>query len=280
MKTYFDFCGVIFEIDSPKELWSHSEDFKTENKNTDVKIKLFNVKSLSEPRGKYLGRAGEKEVWQENNIIFRTTTDICRSEPHVQEQYVLDNIGQIDVYIKDSEWIWATREKYLWAGIALNQIMLHFNTLFFHASYIDVNGEGILFTAPSQTGKSTQANLWRKYRGAKIINGDKAAVRVSNVTTINSIPFSGTSGICKNVTVPLKAIVFLSQSLENTVVRMAPSQAISALCPNIFVDHLVSEEWSKALNIIMDLVSEVPVYSLACTPDMRAVEALEKELFR
>ena len=46
----------------------------------------------------------------------------------------------------------------------------------------------------------------------------------------------------------------------------------------IFIDKLIPVEWSKALNLIIDLVSEVPVYHLACTPDVRAVEALERAI--
>ena len=46
-----------------------------------------------------------------------------------------------------------------------------------HASAIRVDDQIVVFTAPSGTGKSTQANLWRAYRGAQIINGDRCAVR-------------------------------------------------------------------------------------------------------
>ena len=278
MKTYFNFCGVYFEINSEKELCKHTDLFKTENTTAEVKVNLHSVETLPEPKGKYIGKANEKQAWQDKNTIYRMTTDICRAEPHALEVYSLDNIGQIDVYIKASDFKWAASEKYLWTSMCLNQVMLYFNTLFFHASYIEVNGEGILFTAPSQTGKSTQANLWCKYRNAKVVNGDKAAVRIENVVTANSIPFSGTSGICENITVPLKAIVFLSQAPENKVRKMGASEAVTALCPNIFADKLVNHEWSRAINNLIDLVSAVPIYHLACTPDERAVEELEKYL--
>ena len=50
------------------------------------------------------------------------------------------------------------------------------------------------------------------------------------------------------------------------------------LSPNVFSDRLIAEEWSKTLLLLVDLVASVPVYSLACTPDVRAVEALEAAL--
>ena len=165
----------------------------------------------------------------------------------------------------------------LWADIMINYLLLPFQTLTFHASYIEYQGQGILFTAPSGTGKSTQAELWRKHRGAMVINGDKAAVRLTEKGAIAySIPISGTSGICHNISCPLKAIVSLSQAPENKVQRMKASQAVSALFQNVFVDKAVLQEWQTALGLLLDLVTSVPVYSLACTPDVRAVEALEE----
>ena len=96
----------------------------------------------------------------------------------------------------------------------------------------------------------------------------------------HGMPFSGTSGICENVSLPLRCIVVLSQAPENTVCRLGPSAAIAALCPNVFADQSVAEEWHTALNLLLDLAASVPVYALACTPDERAVRALEQAMAR
>ena len=56
--------------------------------------------------------------------------------------------------------------------------------------------------------------------------------------------------------------------------------AIAALCPNVFADQSVAEEWHTALNLLLDLAASVPVYALACTPDERAVRALEQAMAR
>ena len=94
----------------------------------------------------------------------------------------------------------------------------------------------------------------------------------------HGLPFAGTSKICENVSLPLRGIVVLSQAPVNSVRRLRPSEAVAALCSNLFVDQVIPEEWSLALNLLLDLVAAVPVYALACTPDERAVQTLEQAL--
>ena len=102
-----------------------------------------------------------------------------------------------------------------------------------HSSYIITQrGEALLFSAPSGTGKSTQAELWRSYAGAKVINGDRALVKAENGVTANGILFSGTSGISENVTAPLRAIVLLRQSEKNEIRSVSGKEAFMRLLPS------------------------------------------------
>ena len=57
--------------------------------------------------------------------------------------------------------------------IPIRRILLHHGVLFLHASQVAIGDTGILFTAPSQTGKTTQAKLWNRHRGAEIICNDR-----------------------------------------------------------------------------------------------------------
>lgn len=150
----------------------------------------------------------------------------------------------------------------------------------FHAAYTGTPQGAILFSAPSQTGKSTQAALWAQHRGAEVLNGDKAAVRLDGAPTVHGVPFSGTSGICRNVSMPLRCIVLLSQAPENRIRRLGPSEALALLPQNAFADASVREEWQRTLSLLLDLIAAAPVYALACTPDVRAVETLEHALVR
>lgn len=193
--------------------------------------------------------------------------------------YNLEHPNKVQLQVTGKDWDWAMAPSALWTTLFINHLLLSFRVLTVHASYICYNGHGILFTAPSGTGKSTQAELWRQHRGAEVINGDKAGIRVEEGhAMVYGVPFSGTSGICKNRTLPLRAIVVLSQAPVNRAVRLPASQAVAALYPNVFADQHVVEEQQMALSCVLDLVESVPVFSLACTPDVRAVEELEQAL--
>ncbi len=119
-------------------------------------------------------------------------------------------------------------------------------------------GEGILFSGPSGAGKSTQAELWRQYAGAQVINGDRSLIRPAD-TTVHGILYSGTSGICRNVSAPLRAIVLPVQGTEN---RVYPLSA------------------ARMTELAAQLVGAVPVYAMECRKDESAVRVLETQLRR
>ena len=149
----------------------------------------------------------------------------------------------------------------------------------FHSSYIEWNERGILFTAPSGTGKSTQAELWRRLRGARIINGDRSAVRFENGAAVaDGIPFSGSSQDCINRTLPLAAVVYLSQAPETTIRKLRGYEAFFRIWEGCSVNTWDAEDMRLVSETVKKVSETVPVYHLACTPDETAVQALEHVL--
>lgn len=145
-----------------------------------------------------------------------------------------------------------------------------------HASYIEWQGRAILFTAPSETGKSTQARLWCDHAGAELVNGDRAAVRILDGEVFAcGTPFSGSSPVRRNVTLPLAAIVYLSQAPENTITQLKGVRAFRRVWEGCTVNTWDRADVEKATKTVSEVVSRVPVYHLACTPDQRAVELLK-----
>lgn len=163
--------------------------------------------------------------------------------------------------------------------LQLPHYMLSRNAVFLHASYIEYNGSAILFTAKSQTGKSTQAALWEQHRGAFVVNGDRALLRKENgVWMACGSPYCGTSKICHDRTLPIRAIVILSQAKTNTARRAATQAAFAALLSGCSFDPADADEVKVVTDIAGELIMSVPFYTLACMPDERAVAELEKIL--
>lgn len=145
-----------------------------------------------------------------------------------------------------------------------------------HASYIEYEGRAILFTAPSGTGKSTQAQLWCDHAGAELVNGDRAAVRIMDGTVYAcGTPYSGSSPVRRNVRLPLAAIVYLSQAPENSITRLRGVRAFRRVWEGCTVNTWEREDVEKATKTVSGVISRIPIYHLSCTPDVRAVELLK-----
>ena len=169
--------------------------------------------------------------------------------------------------------------KLLLNSMDLTHHLTRHNALLLHASYIAYQGKAILFTAPSETGKSTQARLWCDCLGAELVNGDRAAVGIRDGwATAWGVPFSGSSPVRRNVTLPLAAIVWLSQAKENTITPLTGLRAFRRIWEGCTLNIWDSEEMDLATRTVSEIVAGVPIYHLACTPDVRAVELLKQTL--
>ena len=163
--------------------------------------------------------------------------------------------------------------------LSVETILLNRECLLLHSAFIRVKDAGILFSAPSGTGKSTQAELWRQYRNADIINGDRAALRCADGQwTAWGLPYAGTSGIFRNEYAQISAVVVLRQAKENVVRRLRPAEALRCLYPELTLHRWEATSVEVAMNLLMNLVTSVPVYLLECRPDEAAVCVLESAL--
>ena len=155
------------------------------------------------------------------------------------------------------------------------------NGLLFHAACIEYQGQAILFTAPSGTGKSTQADLWCRHRGTRIINGDRIVIRVTDTgVSAMGVPYSGSSGISVNTTLPLRAVVYLSQGRDNAITVLRGVAAFRRIWEGCSVHTWNREDIARASETAAELIRQVPIYHFSCTPDENAVLALEAELKR
>lgn len=164
--------------------------------------------------------------------------------------------------------------------LALERRMIGLDQLVLHCAYVKYRGEAILFSAPSETGKTTQANLWERHRGAETVNGDRALLgRETEGWVAQGWPVCGSSGVCHNETTPIRAIVMLSQAKENSVRRLKPLEAMRLVFGQLTVNRWNPAFTSRATDLALELCATVPVYCLGCTISEEAVICLERALF-
>ncbi len=168
-------------------------------------------------------------------------------------------------------------------ALALSAICSKFsyhNALLLHASCVNLGGEGVIFTGFSGVGKTTQAELWQKYLGAEIINGDKAFIReIDGVFYGCGLPWKGSSEYCLNQKTRLNAIVILRQSAENKITKLDAEQAMEYFTPHLFMPHWDERCLDNALNTLGRILEKVPVMLLECRPDEDAVKLTYNTVF-
>lgn len=164
--------------------------------------------------------------------------------------------------------------------LALERRQAQFGAMVLHCAYVEYEGKAILFSAPSETGKTTQANLWERFRGAKTVNGDRSLLqKIDGTWMARGWPVCGSSGVCHNRELPIRAVVMLSQAPEDRVWVLSPANAFSQLYSQITVNRWNRKDNLDTMDRIEDLIQGVPVLHLACTMNESAVIALEEALF-
>lgn len=174
---------------------------------------------------------------------------------------------------------WGSKVEHLFVPYGLPRSLLYHESLLLHGAYILTEYGAVVFTAPSGTGKTTQAELWRAHRGSRIINGDRVILSLRDQRPMaHGMVHSGSSADCENVTAPLAAVVSLSQAKENTLTPLHGLQALRALLRGTYLLPEFREDGDRLVRLAERLCRAVPVLHLACLPHVSALELLEKEL--
>lgn len=154
------------------------------------------------------------------------------------------------------------------------------NMLQLHSSLISVNDRGLMFLGPSGIGKTTQAELWNKYRDALIINGDIVFIQETENAFLGwGTPWHGSSPYCENTSVPVHAMIVLKQALENSIRELSGFEKVTAVSNSVFYPQWLENGMELCLETLDHLLSSVPVYELSCRPDEDAVRITEEAVF-
>lgn len=149
-----------------------------------------------------------------------------------------------------------------------------------HSSLISQQNQGIMFLGPSGIGKTTQAELWQKYRSSLIINGDIVFVQETDSGFLGwGTPWHGSSPYCENTSVPLKAMIVLKQSDQNSIRELTGFEKVTEVSNSVFYPQWLENGMELCLETLDHLLTSIPVYELRCRPDEDAVRLTEQTIF-
>ena len=164
---------------------------------------------------------------------------------------------------------------YMESGWIFYMHLLEFEGLMLHSSAVAYQGKAYLFSGPCGVGKSTHTGLWKQCFGeaAQIINDDKPALRcLDGRWYAYGTPWSGKSGINRNVKVPLGGICFLKRGTENHIRRLSAQEAVPLLYMQTNYPLKKKENMHLLLSAIEALVRNIPIYELENRPEEAAAQ--------
>lgn len=158
---------------------------------------------------------------------------------------------------------------YMASGQQFYSYLLRFDGMMLHASAVELGGKAYLFSGPSGMGKSTHTRLWQSVFGeeAQVFNDDKPALRrIDGKWYAYGTPWCGKDGINQNKKVPLAGICFLKRGDENKIRRLEPKEALPLVMAQTMHKFKKVENLDYLLNIINNLIKEIPIFELENRP--------------
>ncbi len=275
----YTFCGCTIEIRCPENITfegNYSAFLDPTAQNSDYIIEVIRVKKLPEKTDNCAVLSEKYSVC--TGITTRKFTAFFSSESKgYKDVSCLENESKL--YINYSGEI---TDFLVFESIDLPQLLLQKGIGILHCSFVDYKGEAILFAGDKQVGKSTQASLWEKNLGATVVNGDRAGLYFKGKKAlVGGVPYSGTSGICLNREMPIKAIICLSKGQENVVFAPDKFSSVMGLVGKFSYNCGDTAALDKVFSLVQDLCENTPVLNYSCLKEDSAVfylkDILEKE---
>lgn len=293
-KIYYEIAGIVLEINLPERIVIEPMEpyciYRVEKKTPDIFFNYSFVKQLKLPERLPIYKKDQEEIYESEEEVIRF---VHRCSPILKEidrtvklekemgdfinRYKKDVPNQYEIFLLEHQIL---NEKKIFYTMGLEHLLATQRAVILHSAYIDYKGKAILFSAPSGTGKSTQAELWRMNReGTEVVNGDRSILTCRDgIPEANGLPFCGTSKIYKKKTLPIRAIVVLRQGKQNVIHRLQPLEAVQWLLSECTVMFGIRQDVENTMDLLTELVQSVPVFWFSCLPDVSAVSVLEQAL--
>lgn len=280
MDRLFEIGGFVFRLICPPEI-TPPPNFMLFARTCGEPAYTYEIEyadGFPQPQGRLVANRPDLAVFEENGLERR-----YMGLRGVQGYYACytetDEAHARVLFSRTAEW-GLNVDPFFTSLLALERRMLERRALVLHCAYMRWRDEAILFSAPSGTGKTTQATLWEKHRGSRVINGDRCLLqRVDGRWMARGWPVCGSSEVCHDEDTPIRAVVMLSQGKTNAVRRLSAFEAFTQIYSQITINSWNRAAQQQAMDLIEQLVTQVPVHHLSCTISQEAVRTLEDALY-
>ncbi len=153
--------------------------------------------------------------------------------------------------------------------ILLNRLA-QFDAALVHAAAVEIDGLGFLLCGRSGAGKTTLARLMSRHAGARLLNDEKAILRLADGRPrLSSTPWHGEESEVNAGFPPLAAILHLRQAPENALTPIPPANALSRIVSGCAAPFYSRDRLERVLDSLAAIVERAPSYILDFTPDER-----------
>ncbi|MBR3811288.1 MAG: hypothetical protein IKJ16_03020 [Agathobacter sp.] len=276
----FQIAGIVIGItgDRPFSIIKSFEPFVTDAC-PEYELIFQEVESIEIPMAEKVYETRGFEVWKDQeNQFFRVF--------HPKKPQKMEAIASYDwkqkritvAYLPEGRQAFSECGS-CFSHIAWERLLFQERKAIFHAACVETAYGGILFSGPSQSGKSTQAKLWCKHRGARLINGDRPILSFKgDALYAYGSPYAGSSKCYLNESCQTKAIVFIKQGDQNQIQLLTPAEAFRRVYSSITVNIWEEEFVDFICEMSEKIVRCIPVFELECRIDKNAVEVLEEAI--
>ena len=207
-------------------------DFTVELINTLQQTEKYFTKFLSSEQPQVSFKTSEKEAFFEKQLI--------------DGKYYRINTELVVFLRRFAEWI------------------LEKDAFLLHASLIDVEGEGVAFSAPSGTGKTTHTLLWQRLLGENmtVINGDKPIIRFfenEKYPIGYGTPWNGKERLGTDGKTPIKHFCLIERSDINSCEKVNPADVLDLFFKQIYLPRNDSKALLKTLILADRFLKSVTV---------------------
>ena len=145
-----------------------------------------------------------------------------------------------------------------------------------HSAGVILNGQGLLFVGHSDAGKSTTVTMLREC--TEILCDDRNVARCrDDGWYVHGTWCHGDVADVSSASAPLRAILFLQQDRCNEILPLTDRMAIWRLLLGTLIKSVVTAEWwQKEIDILQQIIRDVPCYTMHFDKSGRIVTELEK----